>query len=70
MLRCIGVHFVKYDIQGVFLKCAKILRTRLWDNVEDSKNNLEKLYLKNKISLYFLTKFFKYFFGGLHEARG
>jgi hypothetical protein len=39
--------FVPVSVQGVFLKCAKILRTRLWDNVEDSKNNLEKLYLKN-----------------------
>jgi hypothetical protein len=27
--------FIKYDIQGVFLKCAEILPTRLWDNVED-----------------------------------
>jgi hypothetical protein len=31
----IGVRFTKYDIQGVFLKCAEILPTRLWDNVED-----------------------------------
>jgi hypothetical protein len=31
----IGVHFIKYDIQGVFLKCAEILPTRLFDNVED-----------------------------------
>jgi hypothetical protein len=27
--------FIKYDIQGVFLKCAEILPTRLFDNVED-----------------------------------
>jgi hypothetical protein len=33
----IGVHFIKHDIQGVFLKCAEILPTRLWDNVEDQK---------------------------------
>jgi hypothetical protein len=25
----IGVHFIKHDIQGVFLKCAEILPTRL-----------------------------------------
>jgi hypothetical protein len=25
----IGVRFIKYDIQGVFLKCAEILPTRL-----------------------------------------
>jgi hypothetical protein len=31
----IGLHFIKYDIQGVFLRCAEILPTRLWDNVED-----------------------------------
>jgi hypothetical protein len=31
----IGVRFIKYDIQGVFLKCAEILPTRLFDNVED-----------------------------------
>jgi hypothetical protein len=24
----IGVHFIKHDIQGVFLKCAEILPTR------------------------------------------
>jgi hypothetical protein len=31
----IGVRFTKYDIQGVFLKCAEILPTRLFYNVED-----------------------------------
>jgi hypothetical protein len=31
----VGVCFIKYDIQGVFLKYAEILPTRLWDNVED-----------------------------------
>jgi hypothetical protein len=30
----IGVRFIKYHIQGVFLKCAEILHTRLWDKVE------------------------------------
>jgi hypothetical protein len=29
------VGFVKYNIQGVFLKCAEILPTTLFDNVED-----------------------------------
>jgi hypothetical protein len=24
-----GIHFIKHDIQGVFLKCAEILPTRL-----------------------------------------
>jgi hypothetical protein len=31
----IGVRFIKYNIQGVILKCAEILPTRLFDNVED-----------------------------------
>jgi hypothetical protein len=31
----VGVRFIKYDIQGVFLKCAEILPTVLWENVED-----------------------------------
>jgi hypothetical protein len=31
----IGVCFIKYDIQGVYLKYAEILPTRLWDNVEN-----------------------------------
>jgi hypothetical protein len=31
----IGLRFIKYDKQSVFLKCAEILPTRLWDNVED-----------------------------------
>jgi hypothetical protein len=30
----IGVRFIKYDIEGVFLKGAEILPTRLFDNVE------------------------------------
>jgi hypothetical protein len=30
----IGVPFIKYDIQGVFLECAEILPRRLFDNVE------------------------------------
>jgi hypothetical protein len=29
------LRFIKYDIQGVFLKCAEISPTRLFDNVED-----------------------------------
>jgi hypothetical protein len=29
------VCFIKYDIQGVFLKFSEILPTRLFDNVED-----------------------------------
>jgi hypothetical protein len=28
----LGVRFIKYDIQAVFLKCAEILPTRLFDN--------------------------------------
>jgi hypothetical protein len=31
----IGVRYTVYDIQGVFLKCAEILSTRLFDNVKD-----------------------------------
>jgi hypothetical protein len=31
----IGVRFIKYDIQGVFLKYPEILPARLFDNVED-----------------------------------
>jgi hypothetical protein len=31
----IGVRFIKSDIEGVFLKCAEILPTRLWNNVEE-----------------------------------
>jgi hypothetical protein len=29
------VHFIKYDIQGVYLKCAEILLTSLWNTVEN-----------------------------------
>jgi hypothetical protein len=28
-------HFIKHDIQGVFLNCAEILPTELYDNVEN-----------------------------------
>jgi hypothetical protein len=31
----IGVRCIKYDVQGVFLECAEVLPTRLFDNVED-----------------------------------
>jgi hypothetical protein len=48
----IGVHFIKYDIQGVFLKCAEILPTRLWDNVEDQKQ-LKKI-AAQKINVIFI----------------
>jgi hypothetical protein len=48
----IGVHFIKYDIQGVFLKCAEILPTRLWDNVEDQKQ-LKKI-VAQKINVIFI----------------
>jgi hypothetical protein len=56
-----SVRFIKYDIQGVFLKCAEILSTRLFDNVEDVEKNCSS---KNK----FLTELFRYFFRVLHEA--
>jgi hypothetical protein len=29
------IGFIKYDKQGVFLKCAEILSTRWWDTVKD-----------------------------------
>jgi hypothetical protein len=56
-----SVRFIKCDIQGVFLKCAEILSTRLFDNVEDVEKNCSS---KNK----FLTELFRYFFRVLHEA--
>jgi hypothetical protein len=31
----LGIIQIHQDIQGVFLKCAEILPTRLWNNVED-----------------------------------
>jgi hypothetical protein len=39
MLLRIGVHFIKHDIQDVFLKSAKILPTSLFDSVENYKSN-------------------------------
>jgi hypothetical protein len=64
----IGVHFIKHDIQGVFLKCAEILPTRLWDNVEDQKQLKKIVAQKINVILVFDIEFFKYFFRVLHEA--
>jgi hypothetical protein len=53
----IGVHFIKYYIHGVFLKCAEILPTRLWDTVKDLKQ-LKKIVAQKNMSFYFLTENF------------
>jgi hypothetical protein len=53
--------------KGVFLKCAEILPTRLWDNAE-KKTIKKNLSSKNKFILFFDIEFFKYFFRVLHKA--
>jgi hypothetical protein len=40
-------------IQGVFLKCAEILPTRLWDNVEDQKQFKKIVAPKINVILFF-----------------
>jgi hypothetical protein len=60
--------FIKYDIQGVFQKCAEILHTRLWDNVEDKKQLKKIVPQKLNVILFFDLEFFKFFFRVLHEA--
>jgi hypothetical protein len=49
----IGVYFIKHDIQGVFLKCAEILPTRLFDNLEDLKQLKKNCSSKNKCHFIF-----------------
>jgi hypothetical protein len=49
----IGVRFIKYDIQGVFLKCVEILPTRLWYNVEGLKAVKKILPQKLNVNLFF-----------------
>jgi hypothetical protein len=66
----IGVRFIKYDIQGVFLKCAEILPTTLFDNVEDWEQLRKVVAQKINIILFFDIEFFKHFFRVLHEAGG
>jgi hypothetical protein len=58
----IGVRFIKYDIQGVVLKCAEILPTRLFDNVEDKKQLKKIVAQKINVILFFDIEFFRYFF--------
>jgi hypothetical protein len=41
-------------IKGLFLKCAEILPTRLFDNVEDQKQ-LKKIVAQKINIIYFLT---------------
>jgi hypothetical protein len=53
----IGVHFIKYDIQGAFLKCAEILPTWLRDNVED-KTQLKKIVPQKINVILFFDKIF------------
>jgi hypothetical protein len=50
----IGVRFIKYDIQGVFLKCAEILRKIIAQKIN--------------VILFCDIEFFRYFFRVLHEA--
>jgi hypothetical protein len=57
----IGVHFIKYDIHGVFLKYAEILPTMLWDNVEDQKQ-LKKIVAQKINVILFFDRIFKIFF--------
>jgi hypothetical protein len=47
----IGV--IKYDIQGVFLKCADILPAKLFDNVEDEKQLKKIVAQKINVILFF-----------------
>jgi hypothetical protein len=54
--------------KSVFLKCAEILPTRLWDNVEDQKQLKKIVAQKLNVILFFVIEFFKYFFQVLHEA--
>jgi hypothetical protein len=64
------VRFVKYDMQGVFLECAEILPTRLFDSVE-YKKQLKKIVARGiNVILFFDIEFFFYFFRVLHEAGG
>jgi hypothetical protein len=56
----IGVRFIKYDIQGVFLKCAEILPTRLFDNVEDLKQFKKIIAQKINVILFFDIEFFRF----------
>jgi hypothetical protein len=49
-------HFIKYEIQGVFLKCAEILSTRLWHNVEDQKQLKKNVAQKINVILFFHMK--------------
>jgi hypothetical protein len=58
----IGVRFIKYDIQGVFLKCVEILPTRLFDNVEAQKQLKKNLAQKINVILFFDIEFFLIFF--------
>jgi hypothetical protein len=53
--------------KGVFLKCAKILPTKLWDNVEDPKQIKKIVAEKLNVILFFDIEFFKYFLR-VHEA--
>jgi hypothetical protein len=55
-------------MQGVFLKCAEFLPTRLWNNVEDEKQLKKIVAQKINVILFFDIEFFKYFFRVLHEA--
>jgi hypothetical protein len=53
----------------VFFKCAEILPTRLFDNVENLKQLKKKVAQKINVILFFDIEFFKYFFRVLHETR-
>jgi hypothetical protein len=49
----IGVRFIKYDMQGVFLGCAEVLPTRLFDNLEDWEQLKKIVAQKINVILFF-----------------
>jgi hypothetical protein len=44
--------------KGVFLKCAEILPTRLWDNVEDQKQLRKVVPQKLNVIFFFFDNIF------------
>jgi hypothetical protein len=57
-------------MQGVFLECAEVLPTGLFDNVEDWEQFRKVVAREVNVILFFDIEFFRYFFRILHEAGG
>jgi hypothetical protein len=68
MLLRIGVHFIKYDTEGVFFKMCRNFNYEVVGQHRRLKAIKQIVAQKIHVILFFDIEFFKYFFLVLHET--